>query len=160
MLILNTGGTFNKRYNPISGALEVPFDNHAVESILKALHVKDCSVAGAVYKDSLDMDAEDRKTIARIVMASQEERIVIIHGTDTMQLSAAVLSGVVEGKCVVFTGAMLPYSIDATEASANLGMAMGFAQNGAHGVYICMSGIVAPHDQIVKNRARGVFERV
>ena len=41
MLILNTGGTFNKRYNPISGELEVAYDNLAVESVLKSLHVKD-----------------------------------------------------------------------------------------------------------------------
>ncbi|MDQ7068099.1 MAG: hypothetical protein Q9M40_09070 [Sulfurimonas sp.] len=37
MLILNSGGTFNKRYNKINGELEIPFDNHAIESILTSV---------------------------------------------------------------------------------------------------------------------------
>ena len=34
MLILNTGGTFNKRYNSLSGEIEVPVDNYAVENLI------------------------------------------------------------------------------------------------------------------------------
>ncbi len=161
MLILNTGGTFNKRYNPISGALEVPYDNRAVETVLQALHVSSEGLAGVVYKDSLDMDANDRKMIAGIILESKERDVVIVHGTDTMHLSATVLAGVVENKRIVITGAMVPYSIDPVEATANLAMALGFLQGeSGEGVYICMSGMVAAHDEIAKNRVRGVFERV
>jgi L-asparaginase len=35
VLILNCGGTFNKRYNPLNGELEIPYDNKAVEAILQ-----------------------------------------------------------------------------------------------------------------------------
>jgi len=161
MLILNTGGTFNKRYNPISGLLEVPYDNHAVETVLQALHVSSEALAGVVYKDSLDMDANDRKMIASIILESQERDVVIVHGTDTMHLTATVLAGVIENRRIVITGAMVPWSIDPVEASANLAMALGFLQGASeNGVYICMSGMVAPHDQIMKNRSKGVFERV
>ncbi len=34
--VLNTGGTFNKRYNPIKGQLEVPSDNIALDKIVKS----------------------------------------------------------------------------------------------------------------------------
>ncbi len=35
--IINTGGTFNKRYNPIKGQLEVPKDNKALEKIIDSI---------------------------------------------------------------------------------------------------------------------------
>jgi L-asparaginase len=160
MLILNTGGTFNKRYNPISGELEVPYDNLAVEKIL-ATFSSTVEVAGVIYKDSLDMDANDRKMMAQIISASQERFFVVIHGTDTMHLSALFLDAVLEDKVVVFTGAMVPFEIDPVEATANLAMALGFAKaQNAPGVYICMQGLVAVHDRIVKNRALGKFEIV
>ncbi len=161
MLILNTGGTFNKRYNPISGELEVPYDNLAVEAVLNALHVSDTPLAGVVYKDSLEMNADDRKMIANIILHSEAKVFIVIHGTDTMHLSAALLDGLVEDQAVIFTGAMVPFSIDSIEATANLAMAYGFAcSNPPKGAYICMSGQVLPHDQIAKNREKGVFERV
>ncbi|MBE0499030.1 MAG: asparaginase [Campylobacterales bacterium] len=160
MLILNTGGTFNKRYNPISGELEVPYDNLAVEKILSTFS-STVEVAGVIYKDSLDMDTEDRKTIAQIISASHERFFVVIHGTDTMHLSALFLDAVLEDKVVIFTGAMVPFEIDPVEATANLAMALGFAKaQNAPGVYICMQGLVAKHDKIVKNRALGKFEIV
>lgn len=160
MLILNTGGTFNKRYNPLSGELEVPYDNLAVEKILSTFS-STLEVAGVIYKDSLDMDTEDRKTMASIISASQERFFVVIHGTDTMHLSALFLDAVLEDKVVVLTGAMVPFEIDPLEATANLAMALGFAKaQDTPGVYICMQGLVARHEKIVKNRALGKFEIV
>jgi L-asparaginase len=160
MLILNTGGTFNKRYNPISGELEVPYDNLAVEKILSTFS-STVEVAGVIYKDSLDMDAQDRKMMAQIISASQERCFVLIHGTDTMHLSATFLAEVLEEKVVVLTGAMVPFEIDPVEATANLAMALGFAKvQDTPGVYICMQGLVAKHEKIVKNRALGKFEIV
>ena len=161
MLILNTGGTFNKRYNPISGELEVPYDNEAVEAILSALHVSDIPLAGAVHKDSLDMDADDRKMIANIILHSTQKAFVVIHGTDTMHLTAALLDALVEDQAVIFTGSMIPFSINPIEASANLAMAIGFAKSDPEkGAYICMSGEVLPYKELEKNRELGVFERV
>lgn len=160
MLILNTGGTFNKRYNPLSGELEVPYDNLAVEKILSTFS-STLEVAGVIYKDSLDMDTEDRKTMASIISASQERFFIVIHGTDTMHLSALFLDAVLEDKVVVLTGAMVPFEIDPLEATANLAMALGFAKaQDTPGVYICMQGLVARHEKIVKNRALGKFEIV
>lgn len=161
MFILNTGGTFNKRYNPISGELEVPYDNLAIEAVLNTLNLQDQPLAGAVYKDSLDITAEDRKMIAGIILQSTEKAFVVVHGTDTMHLSAALLDALVEDQAVIFTGSMIPFSIDPVEATANLAMAIGFAKsNPPKGAYICMSGEILPHDKLTKNRALGVFERV
>ncbi len=160
MKIMNTGGTFNKRYNPISGELEVPFDNVAVEEIVKHF-AYEVDIAGVIYKDSLEMDRIDRDQLTAIMSADDEDIFVVVHGTDTMDVTAEQLAEYLPDRVIVLVGAMVPYSIDKSEASLNLGMALGFAATRpANGVYICMSGIIAPYDRIRKNRAEGRFEIV
>ena len=160
MLILNSGGTFNKRYNPISGTLDVPYDNKAIEEIMG--HVSGgYNLAGVVYKDSLEMEMEDRKMIANIIHHSEEKQFIIVHGTDTMHITAEFLSEIFDDRVIVLTGAMKPFEIERSEASFNLGMSLGFLSAKVHnGVYICMSGLVLPWDQIEKNREIGKFESV
>ncbi len=160
MLILNSGGTFNKRYDPVSGKLEVPYDNRALESILKSTH-KSYQLAGVVYKDSLDMDTNDRKMIANIIFESNEKAFVIVHGTDTMHITAEFLAEIFEDRVIILTGAMKPFEIDNIEASLNMGMAIGYANaQKQNGVYICMNGLTLPWNQIDKNREMGRFELV
>ena len=160
MLILNIGGTFNKRYNMITGELEVPYDNEAVGYILSSA-TEDFNLAGTVYKDSLEMDSEDRKMIARIIMESSDDTFVLIHGTDTMSITAEFLDEIFDDRKIILTGAMKPFEIEQSEASFNLGMAIGFAKaKPQNGVYICMSGYVAPWQEIEKNRSAGKFQIV
>ncbi len=160
MLILNSGGTFNKRYNEESGVLEVPYDNDAVDEIMASIK-HHYMVAGVVYKDSLDMDTEDRKRIASIISESEEAEFVLVHGTDTMQETAEFLDAIFDDRVIVLTGAMKPYSIEKSEAGFNLGMAIGFAQTQEiAGVYICMNGYVKPWQELQKNPAIGKFQVV
>jgi len=160
MLILNIGGTFNKRYNMITGELEVPYDNEAVGYILSSA-TEDFNLAGTVYKDSLEMDSEDRKMIARIIMESSDDTFVLVHGTDTMHITAEFLDEIFDDRKIILTGAMKPFEIEQSEASFNLGMAIGFAKaEPQNGVYICMSGYVAPWQEIEKNRSVGKFQIV
>ena len=158
MLILNTGGTFNKRYNMLTGELEVPVDNYAVERILESFEQKP-PLAGVVYKDSLEMDMSDRKMIADIIFHSTEREFIIVHGTDTMDITAEFLSEIFEDRVIVLTGAMKPFEIDNVEASLNLGLSIGFASScEKNGVYICMSGYIKPWSEIKKNKQLGRFE--
>ena len=160
MLILNSGGTFNKRYNEISGELEVPYDNYALEKILDSLEIK-YDLAGVVYKDSLDMDMEDRKMLVRIIMESKDDTFIIVHGTDTMHITAEFLAEIFDDRKIVLTGAMKPFEIDSIESSLNLGISIGFLSgNVENGVYICMNGFVKEYKNIVKNRDLGKFEVV
>jgi len=160
MLILNSGGTLNKRYNMLNGELEVPFDNKAVESILDNIN-SIYSVAGVVYKDSLDMTLDDRKMITNVILESNEKSFIVVHGTDTMELTAEFLDEIFDNKTIILTGAMIPYEIDKVEASLNLGMAIGFLKaHPENGVYICMSGYIEKWNMIEKNRDIGMFELV
>jgi len=160
MLILNTGGTFNKRYDPLSGEMEVPFDNKAPEKIL-ANFTYDVEMAGLIYKDSLDMDIDDRKMMVKIIAASDKTHFIIIHGTDTMDISASFLDEVLDDKIIILTGAMVPFEVDPIEASSNLSMSLGYAAaQDKPGVYICMQGVVAKYDRLIKNKKLGKFELV
>ena len=160
MLILNSGGTFNKRYNPLNGELEVPFDNAAIERILQSVD-SEYDLAGVMYKDSLDMTIDDRKILASIVMESKDDTFVIIHGTDTIHITAEFLSEIFEDRKIILVGSMKPFEIDSIEASLNLGMAIGYAKAVSEfGVYICMSGFIEPWDRLEKNTMYGKFELV
>lgn len=160
MLILNSGGTFNKKYNKLNGELEVPYDNSAIEKILQSVDFK-FDIAGVIYKDSLDMNLNDRKTLARVIMESNDDTFIIVHGTDTIHLSAEFLAEIFDDRKIVLVGAMKPFEIDNIEASLNLGMAIGFAKAVRdYGVYICMSGHVELWNKIEKNTKFGKFELV
>lgn len=159
MRIINTGGTFNKRYDPIRGELFVPKDNAAVEAILGSLAV-DISLQGVIYKDSLEMDNHDRSLLGQTIMHADEKIIIVIHGTDTIDLSATYVDSLGLDKVVVFTGAMIPFGIDPIEATANIAMAIGYAQYAPVGVHIVIQGVMSSFKQVKKNKSAGKFEYV
>jgi L-asparaginase len=159
MLILNTGGTFNKRYDPIKGELFVPHDNHAIQKILSSL-VIDIDIEGIIYKDSLEMNDDDRNVLAQTIAASEQKVIIVVHGTDTMEVSAQTVAMLNLEKTVVFTGAMIPFALDPLEATANLAMAIGFAKGACNGVHIVIQGVCGQYNTVRKNRELGRFEYV
>jgi len=159
MFIINTGGTFNKRYDPIKGELFVPKDNRAIEEILKSL-VVDIPLLGVIYKDSLEMDEHDRAKLGETIAQCADKIVIVVHGTDTMDVSAEYVDGLGLDKVVVFTGAMIPFSIDPLEATANLSMALGYARNAGAGVHIVIQGVMSSFKQVKKNKSAGKFEYV
>ena len=159
MKIINSGGTFNKIYNPLTGTLDVPSNSNAIEKILSTF-TYEIEVVGIIFKDSLDMSYEDRETIYQSVLQS-EDNIVIVHGTDTMDKSATYLNDRIDDRVIVFTGAMVPFSIDPIEATANLAMAINFAKTSQKsGIYIAMQGEVAKFHHLKKDKSEGKFKRV
>lgn len=159
MLILNTGGTFNKCYDPKNGELFVPENNKAIEAIV-SVFTNTIAVRGLIYKDSLDMTLDDRELLGKTINQSDENTILVIHGTDTMDLSAQYIASLGLNKVVVFTGAMIPFSIESIEATANLAMAIGYTHHALNGVYIVMQGVCGPYNRVIKNRELGKFEYV
>ena len=159
ILILNTGGTFNKRYNPLKGELEVPQDGIAVESILQYCYNTSYELLNIIHKDSLEMSEEDRELIVKTIQASSARKVLIVHGTDTMDVTATFLALHVKDKVITLTGAMVPFSIDTIEATANFMMALGDLHvRETKGVYLAMHGAIASHGSIYKNRQKGIIE--
>ena len=156
--VLNTGGTFNKRYNPIMGLLEVPSDNIALEKIVKSCFNVEFDIRTIISKDSLDFTQKDREIILENIKNSTSDKIIIIHGTDTVDLTAQFIDGKIEDKKIVFTGAMIPMSIDEVEATMNFSQAIGFLNAPIqNGIYLSMHGSVIEHSKLKKDRSLGQF---
>lgn len=156
--VINTGGTFNKRYNPIIGELEVPKDSLALDEIISYCYNIDFDVLNIISKDSLEMSDVDRELIVKTIKNCKNQNIIIVHGTDTMDLTAKYLDEKIKDKTIVLTGAMLPISINKVEATLNFSQAIGFLNsNCENGIYISMHGSVKNYKKLVKNRELGKF---
>ncbi|AHC15103.1 asparaginase domain-containing protein [Salinispira pacifica] len=158
--IIITGGTFDKEYDPLKG--ELSFRDSHLPGILKTVRCTlETSLEINELTDSLDMTDVHREGIAKSCLASPQKRIVITHGTDTMTLTAEYLQkrfqeeGV--SRTVVFTGAMVPYSVNGSDALFNLGAAVSAAQLLDEGIYICMNGRVFQAGKVMKDRGKGIF---
>lgn len=155
--ILVTGGTFDKEYNELNGALFF-HDTHVPEMLRLGRCLVPVQVSTVMMVDSLDMTAADRAAIALACLECPESRVVVTHGTDTIVETAAHLAGAVTGKTVVLTGAMIPYKFGSSDGLFNLGSALAFVQTLDAGVYVAMNGRCFSWDRVRKNRERGVFE--
>lgn len=157
--IIATGGTFDKHYDEIAGKLDFAH-SHLPEVIARARLTLPATLEELPLLDSLDMQDIDRRRVLASCDRSEENAIVIIHGTDTMQDTARVLGAAQLAKAIVLTGAMIPYAIQGSDAQFNFGFACGVAQLLPHGVYVAMNGRVFTWDQVQKNRVAGVFEPI
>ena len=156
--VINTGGTFNKRYNPLTGELEVPKDSLALDEIISYCYNIDFDVLNIISKDSLEMSDADREFIVKTIKNCKNENIIIVHGTDTIDLTASFIDENIKDKTIVLTGAMLPISINKIEATLNFASAIGFLNaNIKNGIYISMHGSVKNYKKLIKNREIGQF---
>lgn len=154
-----TGGTIDKQYNMFTG--EVDFDKTHIEEMMKRARFTGEHVIQELFlKDSLEMTDEDREKVNGACEASEEERIVITHGTDTMVETAQVLARnqKLAHKTIVLTGAMTPFSVGKGEdALFNLGAAIAYSDALPAGVYLAMNGQAFGADAVLKDREQGVF---
>ena len=156
--ILITGGTFDKEYNELTGALF--FRNSHVPEMLKLGRCRlDVDIETVTMIDSLEMTDDDRARVVERCRRSPEASIVITHGTDTMVETARAIAGAgLTDKTIVLTGAMIPYAFGSSDGLFNLGSALSFAQVLSPGVYIAMNGMHFRWDGCRKNRESGHFE--
>jgi L-asparaginase len=89
-----------------------------------------------------------------------ESRIVITHGTDTMELTARELAAAQLAKTIVLTGAMVPYTFGSSDGLFNLGSALAFAQALPAGTWVAMNGRCFDGRKVRKNRQTGIFEEL
>lgn len=152
-----TGGTFDKEYDEINGRLYFK-DTHIQEMLSLGRSALEVEIRTLMMIDSLEMKDEDRELILRFCQKSQSERIVITHGTDTMEVTAKKLGEAnIPGKTIILTGAMIPYKFGSSDGLFNLGSALAFVQTLPPGVFIAMNGRYFHWSNVRKNRQTGEF---
>jgi L-asparaginase len=156
--LLVTGGTIDKSYCPVEGALS--FSRTHLLAMLKQARVMlpEEQVETLLLKDSLDLTEADREIICQTAAAASETKIIVTHGTDTMVQTAQRLAARQLVKTIVLVGAMVPYTFSNSDGLFNLGLAFGAVQLLPAGVYIAMNGRIFPWNSVRKNAAQGVFE--
>ncbi|MBI5597812.1 MAG: asparaginase [Elusimicrobia bacterium] len=158
VLILVTGGTFDKEYDEISGRLFFKQTHLAQMLALGRARLK-VRIRQLMLKDSLFMTGADRAKVAAACRAAREKRIMVTHGTDTMVKTARFVAEALAGsdKTVVFTGAMIPYAFGTSDGLFNLGAALAYAQALPPGSWVAMNGKAFPAFKVRKDRRRGRF---
>jgi len=154
-----TGGTFDKEYNELDGKLFFK-DTHLNEMLNLGRCKLKVDVRTLMMVDSLEMTDQDRQIIMDHCLKAKEDKVVITHGTDTMDVTAKVLGATIKNKTVVLTGAMIPYKFGSSDGLFNLGSSLAFVQTLPHGVYIAMNGKYFRWDNVRKNKRTGTFEEL
>ena len=157
--IFVTGGTFDKEYNELDGKLYFK-DTHVAEMLKLGRSKVDVNIRTLMLVDSLEMTEKDRQLILDQCLKAEESRILITHGTDTMEQTANVLGKTIRDKTVVLTGAMIPYKFGSSDGLFNLGSALAFTEMLPLGTYIAMNGRYFTWDNVRKNRTTGEFEEI
>lgn len=168
MLFLVTGGTIDKEpvYLPdgnFDNDSKVFGNTHLPEMLDKAHFFGKRSVKTLFMVDSLDMTDEHRSEIGEAIEASDNSRVIVTHGTDTMPETARFLArdARLGQKTIVLTGAMIPYSVgEESDAMFNLGNALAYAQALPSGVYVAMNGQAFEAENVRKDVEAGVFTTI
>ena len=157
--IFITGGTFDKEYNELNGQLYFK-DTHLHDLLELGRSKLKVEIRTLMMIDSLEMTDQDRSLITHQCIQSEENKIVITHGTDTMAETAKVLAEKIKDKTIVLTGAMIPIKFGSSDGLFNLGSALAFAQTLPAGVYVAMNGRYFNWDNVRKNKQTGIFEEI
>ena len=159
LLFIQTGGTIDKDYPKKTDGWAFEIKDPAVKRILKKFSPSfEYDIKTATQKDSLEINEIDRKSIFEMCDSAKENKIIITHGTDTIIETAKFLSEL-KNKTIILTGSVRPERFTNSDASINIGLAIGGVQSLENGVYIALNGLLISHNQITRNLETGQFEK-
>lgn len=157
ILFIQTGGTIDKDYpknmNGYAFEIGAPAATHILERLNPSF---DYEIKEELKKDSTEITELDRKQLLDVILKSNCEKVVITHGTDTLKQTADFIANKTD-KTIVITGAMRPEKFKNSDADANLGMAIAAVQCKGQGVFVCMHGLVMPHDKVSRDKTSGKY---
>ncbi len=165
LFILTTGGTIEKIYDEFEGSL-TNRDTIVKNKILQKLRLPytEIQVKQIMSKDSLFMDDKDRNQILESIKtyAKFGNPIVVLHGTDTMDLTSGFCLKTFPDIAVpvVFTGAMKPLGFDDSDAAQNVIEAIFAARCMKPGYYVTFHGKLFQVPNVRKNKQLGTFEEI
>lgn len=157
IVFIQTGGTIDKDYPRKDRGYAFEIGEPAVERIMQKVHPSfDYKVVSILKKDSLDITDNDREEIHKACLKADSKRILITHGTDTMIETAKKLS-TIKNKVIILTGAIKPERFSDSDASFNVGTAIGALNVLDKGVYIAMNGRIYPWNEVERTKENGQF---
>jgi len=159
--LITTGGTIEKTYDEADQTLRNT--RSIVDRLLRRLKLPDTNlhVRNLMSKDSLELTDEDRQKVLRAVRTAAEltTSIVILHGTDTLDVTGQLLHRELAGSParIVLTGAMRPFEMKHSDALQNLTEALLASTILPPGVYCVFHGKCLAFPNVEKDRKLGTF---
>lgn len=154
-----TGGTIDGFDCSDPGRPSLYPQSHISELLRRARLNEPVAAETVVFKDGRSITDSDRRLLLRRCQNAKEAKILITHGTSTLVETASYLSAAKLDKTIVIFGAARPLGEVDSDASSNLGFALGVVSFLPAGVYVAMNGEVFPAGEVKKNFATGMFER-
>jgi len=164
IIIITTGGTIEKTYDEIEGTLSNR--GSSLRQMIKRLRLPYTEIQhqDLLWKDSLEMTDHDRQMILLAVQnfLPQQLPILILHGTDTMEITAKYLYDELSpvSTPIILTGAMKPFGFEDSDALQNFTEALYAATLAGPGIYISMHNKLWEMPGVRKNRKLGTFEKI
>tara|TARA_R110002051_G_scaffold317460_2_gene398634 strand:- start:261 stop:791 length:531 start_codon:yes stop_codon:yes gene_type:complete len=133
----------------------------SIQDILRNVNISvKYQIENAFSKDSRFISHEDRELLKQKIVAVDANHILITHGTVTMVETATYLGKLDIDKTVVLVGSFILGNEKHSDATFNLGFALGTLQNLDKGVYIVMNGNVFSWTNVIKNTDENRFEKI
>lgn len=160
--IISLGGTIAKVYSQSEASMIN--GEPCIQAIVDSLRLPDLDLVyvDLLRKDSLDITDDDRKQITAAVSEALtvNDAIILVHGTDTLAETGRHLHRHIPNPNVpvVLTGAMVPYSVKASDALQNITEALLAVRLIDAGVYCVAHNKVLRFPAVVKNHDNMTFQ--
>ena len=155
--ILTTGGTIEGL--DYVGDKGIKKTNVSISDFLKSANVNfEYTIQSVFKKDSRDITIKDLNLLENRIKESNANKILITHGTFTMEDTAKYLGKLNLGKTIVLVGSFILGSSEKTDAPFNLGYAISSIQFLKPDVYIAMNGKIFIWNNVSKNLETNKFE--
>jgi L-asparaginase len=157
IVFIQTGGTIDKDYPKAEKGYAFEITEPAVKRILQKTNPNfEYEIIPLLKKDSLDITDEDRNKIHQTCQKTNNNKIIITHGTDTIIQTAKKLTDI-KNKTIILTGATKPEKFTDSDAQFNVGTAIGAINVLGNGVYIAMNGRIYPWNKVKRDSKTGQF---
>lgn len=156
--IMTTGGTIEGLdYLDNEGITK---SNVSIKDFLERANINFKYIIENVFrKDSRSITKDDRELLVRKINQSNATKILVTHGTYTMEDTAKYLGKLNLNKTIVLVGSFILGSSNDTDAPFNLGYAISSLQLLKPNVYVAMNGKTFLWNNVSKNIETKKFER-
>ncbi|WP_026914593.1 asparaginase domain-containing protein [Christiangramia portivictoriae] len=155
--IFTTGGTIEGLDYTDDGGI-TSSDVGIMDFLDKANIDFEYTIEGVFKKDSRAITENDRKLLVEKIKATNTNKILVTHGTYTMEDTAKYIGNRSLNKTIILVGAFILGTSKDTDAPFNLGYAICALQFLKSDVYIAMNGKLFHWNDVTKNLDTNKFE--
>jgi len=156
--LFTTGGTI-EGIDYVDG-IGITDSNITIKDFLTNANIGfDYTIENVFKKDSRSITDEDRELLVRKIKETNATKILITHGTFTMEDTAKYIGKLNLKKTIVLVGSFVLGTSNSTDAPFNLGYAICSVQFLKPDVYVAMNGTIFHWKNVTKNLETNKFEQ-